>query len=59
MIVELHGVELYGYHGVNESEKELGQLFLYDVWLDVGARAPTTGSTTPSTIGSSPRLSAR
>jgi dihydroneopterin aldolase len=38
MIVELHGVELYGYHGVNESEKELGQLFLYDVWLDVGAR---------------------
>jgi dihydroneopterin aldolase len=38
MIVELMGVELYGYHGVNDSEKELGQPFLYDVWLDVGAR---------------------
>jgi len=38
VIVELHGVELFGYHGVNESEKQNGQPFLYDVWLDVGAR---------------------
>jgi dihydroneopterin aldolase len=38
MIVELRGVELYGYHGVLESEKQDGQPFVYDVWLDVGAR---------------------
>ena len=38
MIVELRGVELYGYHGVEEPEKRLGQPFIYDVWLDVEER---------------------
>jgi dihydroneopterin aldolase len=38
VIVELHGVELYGFHGVEDSEKRLGQQFVYDVWFDVGER---------------------
>jgi dihydroneopterin aldolase len=35
-LVELHGLEIFGYHGVNEHEKTDGQPFLYDVELDVG-----------------------
>lgn len=38
MIVELAGLEVYGYHGVEEEEKTLGQLFLFDVQLEVGDR---------------------
>ena len=38
MIVELRGLELYGYHGVNPEERERGQRFLYDVELEVGNR---------------------
>jgi dihydroneopterin aldolase len=38
VIVELEGVQLHGYHGVNEAERRLGQTFLYDVRLDVGER---------------------
>ena len=38
MIVELRGVQLYGFHGVEEPEQRLGQPFVYDVWLDVGER---------------------
>ena len=33
--VEVIGLELHGYHGVNESERRDGQRFLFDVWLDV------------------------
>jgi 7,8-dihydroneopterin aldolase/epimerase/oxygenase len=36
MIIELHGLELFGYHGVLEEEKENGQTFWYDVELEVG-----------------------
>jgi dihydroneopterin aldolase len=36
--IELYGLELFGYHGVLESEKANGQRFLYDLWLDVGER---------------------
>ena len=36
MIIELHGLELRGYHGVLEEEKENGQTFWYDVELEVG-----------------------
>jgi 7,8-dihydroneopterin aldolase/epimerase/oxygenase len=36
MKIELHGLELFGYHGVLEEEKENGQSFWYDVELDVG-----------------------
>jgi dihydroneopterin aldolase len=38
MKVELRGLELYGYHGVHEYERERGQPFLYDVELEVGER---------------------
>ncbi|HEX5174776.1 MAG TPA: dihydroneopterin aldolase [Gaiellaceae bacterium] len=38
MIVELEGLRLHGFHGVNEIEQRLGQTFLYDVQLDVGER---------------------
>jgi dihydroneopterin aldolase len=36
--VELHGLDLYGYHGVHPEERERGQRFLYDVELEVGDR---------------------
>ena len=36
--VELRGLELFGYHGVHEHEREHGQRFLYDVELEVGER---------------------
>ena len=36
MIVELHGLHVFGYHGVEEEEQRLGQLFLFDVELEVG-----------------------
>jgi dihydroneopterin aldolase len=37
--VELAGVELFGHHGVEEEERQQGQLFLYDLWLDVSDTA--------------------
>jgi 7,8-dihydroneopterin aldolase/epimerase/oxygenase len=36
VIIELHGLELFGYHGVLEEEKQNGQTFWYDVELEVG-----------------------
>jgi 7,8-dihydroneopterin aldolase/epimerase/oxygenase len=36
VIIELAGIELFGYHGVLEEEKEQGQRFWYDVELEVG-----------------------
>ena len=36
MIVELEGLRLYGYHGVNPQERGDGQWFLFDVRLEVG-----------------------
>lgn len=33
--IELAGIELFGYHGVNEDERRDGQTFVFDVWLDV------------------------
>src|SRR5262249_47483344 len=38
MKIELRGLELFGYHGVHEYERERGQRFLYDVELEVGER---------------------
>jgi dihydroneopterin aldolase len=35
MIVEVHGLELFGRHGVNDDEREQGQTFLVDVTLHV------------------------
>lgn len=36
--LELLGLELHGRHGVLEEERRDGQRFLFDVWLEVGAR---------------------
>lgn len=33
--VELRGIVLHGRHGVEARERELGQRFLFDVWVDV------------------------
>ena len=33
--VELHGLEVFGRHGVLEDEHREGRTFLYDLWLDV------------------------
>jgi dihydroneopterin aldolase len=35
VILELHGLEIFGRHGVLEEEKRGGQIFLYDVELEV------------------------
>jgi dihydroneopterin aldolase len=31
MNIELHGIEVFGRHGVNDDERQNGQLFLFDV----------------------------
>jgi dihydroneopterin aldolase len=33
--VEVLGLELHGFHGVNEDERRDGQRFLFDLWLEV------------------------
>jgi 7,8-dihydroneopterin aldolase/epimerase/oxygenase len=38
LIVDLRGLHVFGYHGVEEDERRLGQVFLFDVELDVGTR---------------------
>jgi 7,8-dihydroneopterin aldolase/epimerase/oxygenase len=35
MIVEVHGLELFGRHGVGEDERSNGQTFFVDVTLEV------------------------
>ena len=35
MIVEIHGLEIFGRHGVNEDERRDGQQFFVDVTLEV------------------------
>ena len=34
MILEVHGLEVFGRHGVNEDERRAGQTFLVDVTLE-------------------------
>jgi 7,8-dihydroneopterin aldolase/epimerase/oxygenase len=34
--IELHGLELFGYHGVLPEEAEKGQPFWYDIELEAG-----------------------
>jgi 7,8-dihydroneopterin aldolase/epimerase/oxygenase len=36
--IELHGLRLFGRHGVHPEEKAQGQDFVFDVELDVGDR---------------------
>jgi dihydroneopterin aldolase len=38
VIIELQGLEVFGYHGAYEEEQRNGQLFLWDVQLEVGDR---------------------
>src|SRR5262249_25759689 len=38
VIVELRGLELRGFHGAEANERERGQVFVYDVELEVGDR---------------------
>ena len=35
ILVELHGLQIFGRHGVTEEEREQGQNFLFDVQLEV------------------------
>ena len=43
MTIELHGIELHGFHGVLEHERREGQRFLVDLELDVAdPRAAST-----------------
>ena len=39
MIVEIHGLEIFGRHGVGEAERRDGQSFLFDVTLEVAEPA--------------------
>jgi dihydroneopterin aldolase len=32
--IEVHGLELHGYHGVLDEEAEHGQRFLFDLWIE-------------------------
>jgi dihydroneopterin aldolase/2-amino-4-hydroxy-6-hydroxymethyldihydropteridine diphosphokinase len=36
MILELEGLEVFGHHGVLDEERRDGQMFLYDISLEVG-----------------------
>jgi dihydroneopterin aldolase len=40
--IELHGIELHGFHGVLEHERTEGQRFLVDVELDLADDAAAT-----------------
>ena len=35
MIVEVHGLEVFGHHGAGEEERERGQPFFFDVTLEL------------------------
>jgi dihydroneopterin aldolase len=39
--VELHGLEIFGKHGVLDHEREDGQVFLYDVRIEVASPPPS------------------
>ncbi len=39
MIVEIHGLEIVGRHGVGETERRDGQPFLFDVTLEIAEPA--------------------
>ncbi len=31
--IEIYGLQLHGYHGVLDEERERGQTFLFDLWI--------------------------
>ena len=39
ILVELHGLELFGRHGVTTEERERGQTFLFDIQLELSDAA--------------------
>jgi dihydroneopterin aldolase len=39
--VELHGLEVFGKHGVLDHEREDGQMFLYDVRIESASAPPS------------------
>ena len=39
MKLEIHGLELRGFHGANESERSEGQMFLFDVVVELAEPA--------------------
>lgn len=39
ILVELHGLEVFGRHGATDEEREHGQTFLFDVELEVSDSA--------------------
>lgn len=39
IVVELEGLEVFGRHGVEEEERREGQIFLYDIRLEVSDAA--------------------
>ena len=54
MIVEVHGLELFGRHGVNDDERRDGQTFLFDVTLEInddGSGITEAGTMGPGSLG--------
>lgn len=39
MIVEIHGLEVFGRHGVGEEERARGQSFLFDITIELAGPA--------------------
>lgn len=35
LLIELHGLEVFGHHGVDDDEREAGRVYLYDVAIEV------------------------
>jgi 7,8-dihydroneopterin aldolase/epimerase/oxygenase len=40
LVIEIHGLELHGRHGVLAEEREHGQTFLFDLWI-AGPEVPS------------------
>ena len=47
MIVEIHGLELFGRHGVGETERRDGQSFVFDVTIEL---PEPTGDSVDATV---------
>ena len=44
MTIELRGIELYGFHGVLDEERERGQLFVVDLELELDPEVAATAA---------------
>jgi dihydroneopterin aldolase len=44
MTIELRGIELYGFHGVLDDERERGQLFVVDLELELDPEVAATAA---------------